>query len=48
VAAVTVDLGADGAEVVTDRGRQAGRGYYRDLCFKVNAYVGGEVLLVTA
>jgi hypothetical protein len=32
----------DEAEVVTDRGRQAGRGYYRDLCFKVNAYAEGE------
>jgi hypothetical protein len=45
-AAVTEDLaaefGGDGAEVVPDRGRQAGRGYYRDLCFKVNAYSGGE------
>jgi len=35
--------GAEGlAEIVTDRGRQAGRGYYRDLCFKVNACSGGE------
>ncbi|HKS03626.1 MAG TPA: hypothetical protein VJS86_18275 [Arthrobacter sp.] len=25
-----------------DRERQAGRGYYRDLCFKVNAHAGGE------
>ncbi len=25
-----------------DRARQAGRGYYRDLCFKVNAYSAGE------
>jgi hypothetical protein len=53
-AAVTADLGAgpgagsgagaggDRVEVVTDRGRQGGRGYYRDLCFKVNAYSGGE------
>jgi hypothetical protein len=37
-AAVSADL----AWVVTDRDRQAGRGYYRDLCFKVNAYAGGE------
>ena len=46
-AAVTADLGEDfggaGAEVVTDRARQAGRGYYRDLCFKVNAYSSGEL-----
>ncbi len=41
-AEVIADLGAEGAELVTDRGRQAGRGYYRDLCFKVNAYVGGQ------
>jgi len=45
-AAVTEDLaaesGGEDAEVVADRGRQAGRGYYRDLCFKVNAYVRGE------
>ncbi len=46
-AAATADLGEDfggaGAEVVTDRARQAGRGYYRDLCFKVNAYSSGEL-----
>lgn len=30
------------AGVVTDRERQAGRGYYRDLCFKVSAYEDGE------
>jgi hypothetical protein len=30
------------ADVVTDRERQAGRGYYRDLCFKVNVYADGE------
>ena len=29
------------AEVVTDRDRAGGRGYYRDLCFKVNAIVDG-------
>jgi hypothetical protein len=29
------------AEVVTDRDRAGGRGYYRDLCFKVNALVDG-------
>jgi hypothetical protein len=38
-----VRSGVDGAEVVTDRGREAGRGYYRDLCFKVNAWLRGEV-----
>jgi hypothetical protein len=30
--------GPGGAEVVIDWEQQAGRGYYRDLCFKVNAY----------
>ena len=28
--------------MVIDRARQAGRGYYHSLCFKVNAYVQGE------
>jgi hypothetical protein len=27
---------------VIDRERQAGRGYYRHLCFKVMAHAGGE------
>jgi hypothetical protein len=41
--AVTNDLGPDrGAEIVIDRERQAGRGYYRDLCFKVHACTGGQ------
>lgn len=40
--AVTGDLTP--AEVVTDYERQDGRGYYRDLCFKVKAVVGGEVV----
>jgi hypothetical protein len=39
---LSVEVGEDSAEVVTDRDRQAGRGYYRDLCFKVNAYSYGE------
>ena len=30
------------AGMVIDRERQSGRGYYRDLCFKVNAYADGE------
>ena len=29
------------AEIITDRDRAGGRGYYRDLCFKVNALVDG-------
>jgi hypothetical protein len=33
------ELSAASAGVVTDRDRMAGRGYYRDLCFKVNALV---------
>lgn len=37
-AAVSADLD----HVIIDRERQAGRGYYRDLCFKVNAYADGE------
>ena len=42
-AAVTAGLARSApGEVVTDRERQAGRGYYRDLCFKVNAYADGE------
>jgi hypothetical protein len=42
VAAVGEELSAVPLEIVVDRDRQAGRGYYRDLCFKVNARVGGE------
>ena len=44
--AVTEDLAHDPGdgrvEMVADRDREAGRGYYRDLCFKVNAYNDGE------
>ena len=45
-AAVTGDLsgGQDrgtAAVIVLDHTRSAGRGYYRDLCFKVNARTGG-------
>ena len=41
--AVTAGLRAGGtAEIVIDRERQAGRGYYRHLCFKVMAHAGGE------
>jgi len=47
VAAAAAELAAPEAaatmaDVVTDRDRTAGRGYYRDVCFKVNALVGGE------
>jgi hypothetical protein len=38
IAAATAEaLGAGPAEVITDQDRLGGRGYYRDLCFKVNA-----------
>ena len=30
--------------IVLDRTRQRGRGYYRDLCFKVNAHVCGALV----
>jgi hypothetical protein len=39
--AITVELAESGAEVITDRERQSGRGYYRDLCFKLNVLVHG-------
>jgi hypothetical protein len=47
-AAVTSDLSADrspgtAAVIVLDHTRQRGRGYYRDLCFKVNANTGGHL-----
>jgi hypothetical protein len=31
-----------GVEVVFDHDREAGRGYYRELCFKINVLAGGE------
>jgi hypothetical protein len=47
-AAVTSDLSADRSPgtatvIVLDHTRQSGRGYYRDLCFKVNANTGGRL-----
>jgi hypothetical protein len=42
-AAVTGELADVPAEIVEDLTRQRGRGYYRDLCFKVNADTGGEL-----
>jgi hypothetical protein len=46
-AAVTSDLSEDdggtAAVIVLDHTRQRGRGYYRDLCFKVNANTGGHL-----
>jgi len=40
-AAAAVALATEPAEIITDHDRAGGRGYYRDLCFKVNALVGG-------
>ena len=40
-AVMPAELADDPAQVVIDAGRQAGRGYYRDLCFKVNVAAGG-------
>ncbi len=37
-------LASANAEIVTDGDRAAGRGYYRDLCFKVNALADGAVV----
>jgi hypothetical protein len=42
-AAVTGELASAPAEIMADPGRQSGRGYYRDLCFKVNVRVDGEL-----
>jgi hypothetical protein len=46
-AAVTSDLSEDdggtAAVIVLDHTRRGGRGYYRDLCFKVNANTGGHL-----
>jgi hypothetical protein len=39
--ATAAELVGTTAEIVTDRDRVAGRGYYRDVCFKVNALVDG-------
>ena len=39
-ASVSAKLAGTGAEVVTDDARQAGRGYYLELCFKVNTEWG--------
>jgi hypothetical protein len=34
-------LATEPAEIITDQDRAGGRGYYRDLCFKVNALADG-------
>jgi hypothetical protein len=40
-AAAAAALAPGPAEVITDHDRASGRGYYRDLCFKVNARADG-------
>lgn len=40
--AVLAALAESGVEVITDDERQSGRGYYRDLCFKLNVQVQGR------
>ena len=40
-AATAAALATVPAEIITDHDRSGGRGYYRDLCFKVNALVEG-------
>jgi hypothetical protein len=42
VAAVMADLSPELAEVFVDADRRSGRGYYRDVCFKVNVLAGGR------
>jgi hypothetical protein len=41
MAAVAAELAALPADIVTDRDRVTGRGYYRDVCFKVHTLVDG-------
>ena len=41
-AAIAADLTDIRAEITEDHARQDGRGYYRDLCFKIYAYGTGE------
>ncbi|MBV9448838.1 MAG: hypothetical protein JO345_23365 [Streptosporangiaceae bacterium] len=43
-AAVAEDLADTAADIEMDHARRGGRGYYRDLCFKVNILDGGEVV----
>ena len=41
-AAVMAELAAPGVELSIDNDRQSGRGYYRDLCYKLNVLVQGR------
>jgi hypothetical protein len=43
VAAVAAELSELPADIMTDHDRVSGRGYYRDVCFKVNALVDGAI-----
>ncbi len=42
-AAIPAELAGAPVEAVIDRERVAGRGYYRDLCFKINVRAAGEL-----
>jgi hypothetical protein len=42
--AVTTDLAGQAATILMDHTRQAGRGYYRDVCFKVNIRGGDDTV----
>jgi len=44
VAVVAADLAGPPAEIIVDRDRTAGRGYYRDVCFKVDALVSNKAV----
>jgi hypothetical protein len=45
IAAATAEaLAAEPADTVMDHDRASGRGYYRDLCFKVHALAGGTTV----
>jgi len=41
-AAVLAELAQSGVELTIDNERQSGRGYYRDLCYKLNVLVQGR------
>lgn len=41
--ALPAELAGAPVEIVLDRERVAGRGYYRDLCFKINVRAGGNL-----
>jgi hypothetical protein len=43
IAFVTEELSPSPVDIVEDRERQRGRGYYRDVCFTVSARVNDEL-----